>query len=84
VRPFKGIIYDGISEFESYHLSQAIWSPALLTHGKASENAASGGEPDQACSRVSRLAVRATTHALFALSEHRPSSAFASKNFGHL
>src|SRR6266436_1806039 len=28
-RPFKGIIYDDISEFESYHLSHAVWSPPL-------------------------------------------------------
>jgi hypothetical protein len=26
-RPFKGIICDDISEFESYHLSHAVWSP---------------------------------------------------------
>jgi hypothetical protein len=27
VRPFKGIICADISEFESYHLSHAVWSP---------------------------------------------------------
>jgi len=28
--PFKGIISDDISEFESYHLSQAVWFPPLF------------------------------------------------------
>ena len=30
VRPFKGIICDDISEFESYMLSQAVRSPSVV------------------------------------------------------
>jgi hypothetical protein len=39
VRPFKGIFCDDISEFESYHLSQAVWSPPpnTLLEGRHSE-----------------------------------------------
>jgi hypothetical protein len=28
-RAFKGVIYDDISEFESYVPSQAVWSPSV-------------------------------------------------------